>query len=411
MVEYLFFIINRREQSNLSTDLTAAATGVYFLYNLIIYFVFRRRIKMKTVRVIALLVSVVCAKACKTDENCSLNGLCVNEKCQCDPGFMGDSCAQLSLYGGGQIWPKKGSTNVSSWGYTAVTDTNGMVHSLVDVACGDHGVLTSGAGGSFIAHLTSESIEGEKTVKSMLSVPDSFGPHIWRANSKTYLIFRVNDIPQPGPKDVCPGNSSLPYPGLYNSAVIRPPFIKPMPPGNTQPDIWLAESEDVASDSWKVNSVYIKGVGKTHVSNPSVVYSKKLDRHVMAFRMNLAQEAIGIAISDSGSNATSYTYTSKIECTACEDPFIWIDSRDNFHVLYHYGPHGGHAFSTEATKNYITSPIDPFTLNVTYADGSHELFKRRERPEVIFENAIPKYFISSVLDKNGFAYTLMQELH
>eukprot|EP01060_Flectonema_neradi_P031639 TRINITY_DN4855_c0_g3_i2.p1 TRINITY_DN4855_c0_g3~~TRINITY_DN4855_c0_g3_i2.p1 ORF type:complete len:366 (+),score=84.56 TRINITY_DN4855_c0_g3_i2:48-1145(+) len=364
---------------------------------------------MNNIRAAAILMGLMGAEACSSDIDCSLNGVCKSDKCVCDTGFKGDTCAELNLYGGGQVWPEKGSTNASSWGYTTVTDDKGVVHTLVDVACGKDGVLASGGGGSFITHLTSNSVEGEKTVQSMFSVPISFGPHLWKGSSKTYVVFRVNLIPEPGPKDVCPGNGSLPYPGLYNGAILKPPAIKPMPPGEIQPDIWVAETTNVAADDWKVSPAFIKGVGNIHVSNPSVTYSSKLDRHVMAFRMNLQQEAIGIAISDAGS-ATNYTYTSKVNCTACEDPFIWVDSRDNFHVIWHRGPHGGHAFSKEATDNYITSPIYPFTLNVTYADGSKEVFKRRERPEIQFENGVPKNFFTGVYDQNGFGYTLQQEL-
>eukprot|EP00756_Hemistasia_phaeocysticola_P049963 Hpha_TRINITY_DN24573_c0_g1::TRINITY_DN24573_c0_g1_i1::g.172598::m.172598 len=352
------------------------------------------------------------ATGCSTNTDCSLNGVCQSdETCRCNAGWAGADCGALNLHGGVRMWPSaEEGANVSSWGISKVTDSKGITHTLVDVACGHDGVLASGGGGSFIVHLTSDTSAPDaslQTLRKMFAVPISFGPHMWTHDELIHAIIRANKIPAER-VPVCPGNTSLSYPGLYDGNPIRPPQIHPMPSSGGQPDMWIATTRDM--EDWDVKPVLISGREGIHVSNPSVTFSKTLQRHVMAFRMNLDREAIGVAVSDSASNFTNFVYTEQIHCTSCEDPFIYADAADNYHILYHKGPYGGHAFSSNASGGYVTSPTHPFTVNVTYADGSKEEFKRRERPAMRVENGVPSFFYSSVYDKKGFAYSFSQEL-
>eukprot|EP01060_Flectonema_neradi_P000696 TRINITY_DN10434_c3_g1_i1.p1 TRINITY_DN10434_c3_g1~~TRINITY_DN10434_c3_g1_i1.p1 ORF type:complete len:369 (+),score=70.15 TRINITY_DN10434_c3_g1_i1:42-1148(+) len=362
----------------------------------------------------ALLISALLTKGaegCSSNMNCSLNGVCQTDKtCRCNAGWTGDDCGSLNLHGGVRMWPSaEEGSNVSSWGISKVTDAKGITHTLVDVACGQSGVFHND---SFVAHLTSNSSAPDASlqkVKQMFSVPFSFGPHMWTHGDLVHAMFRVNTIPTNWKVPVCPGNTSRSYPGLYDEQnVIKPPQIEPMPSSGGQPNMWVATTRDM--EDWDVKPVHISGRDGIHVSNPSVTFSKTLQRHVMAFRWNGGQEHVGVAISDSASNYTHYTYTETLDCGGCEDPFIYEDAQKNFHILWHAGPHGGHSYSMNATSGYVTSSTLPFTLNVTYANGEKEEFLRRERPALHFENGVPKNFYSAVYDKKGFCYSLSQDL-
>jgi hypothetical protein len=48
---------------------------------------------------IAFIAALAFARACSTDDDCSLNGLCNTENatCTCDPGWLGNDCARLDL--------------------------------------------------------------------------------------------------------------------------------------------------------------------------------------------------------------------------------------------------------------------------------------------------------------------------
>ena len=70
-----------------------------------------------------------------------------------------------------------------------------------------------------------------------------------------------------------------------------------------------------------------------------------------------------------------------------EDPFIYKNSR-GYHMLYHDGPHGRHAWSQDGWfwDGYI-EPVDQderytdaYTMEVQFDDGRSVKMMRRERP-------------------------------
>ena len=349
------------------------------------------------------------AGVCVNDSDCSLNGKCENAKCVCFPYFRGDKCSILNLSGGGKVWPAEGAVNVSSWGMTTVyDDISKKYHTVVDVACDKSGVLVSGGGNSFMVHLTQSSVDAPRMLKEAVSVPVSFNPQMWTHGGVFYMIVRVNAILDK-PTEICPGNDSNSYPSLLDAAQIKPPKVQPMPPGEGQPLMWVATTTDMENPKWEVLPVSIEKPPAPHVSNPSVWFSDALQKHVMAFRYNSNQgEKIGIAFSDAGSHA-NYTAVTSLSCTGCEDPYLWADSEGHFHILYHQQQHGRHAYSATG-MNWTITEEDAFSVNVSYSATNVERMARRERPSMIHENGIPKYFYSAVKDAAGNAYTLRQDL-
>lgn len=130
--------------------------------------------------IVALCFSI---QACKTDEDCSLNGLCLPSTnsstltCHCDPGWIGASCGKLDLrpakrgMGYNHTSPNANTTNNpqykqwgnSSWGGNLIQDRveEGLFHLVFDMF--GHGCGLSGwRPMSFIARAESRTgVEGE----------------------------------------------------------------------------------------------------------------------------------------------------------------------------------------------------------------------------------------------------------
>eukprot|EP00041_Stephanoeca_diplocostata_P019148 m.407417 g.407417 ORF g.407417 m.407417 type:complete len:286 (+) comp21225_c0_seq8:253-1110(+) len=91
-----------------------------------------------------------------------------------------------------------------------------------------------------------------------------------------------------------------------------------------------------------------------------------------------------------------------------EDPFLWIDWRGNFHVLYHvycllpyrYGKecYSGHAFSNDGIS-WKFSAIEPYNGTIFFPRGGNMTFSTRERPHLLFVDKTrhtPKGVITAV---------------
>ena len=79
---------------------------------------------------------MLAAFACTTDLDCSLNGLCVSGRCQCDTPWIGERCGLLDLRPGEAgmhdvpLCAYHGDgPNFTSWGGSVVfDDTDGRYH-------------------------------------------------------------------------------------------------------------------------------------------------------------------------------------------------------------------------------------------------------------------------------------------
>jgi hypothetical protein len=72
-------------------------------------------------------------------------------------------------------------------------------------------------------------------------------------------------------------------------------------------------------------------------------------------------------------------------------PFVWQDSRGNFHALFHkftdeHPSCGGHAFSSDGAS-WTLHNTAAYTTTVTTADGASHSFFRRERPHLLFDQS------------------------
>ncbi|KAF5586674.1 uncharacterized protein FSUBG_12061 [Fusarium subglutinans] len=110
-----------------------------------------------------------------------------------------------------------------------------------------------------------------------------------------------------------------------------------------------------------------------------------------------------------------------------EDPFIWRDRRGNWHSINHWmidyvendkqqWPRvGSHLFSRKLTGPWHFKLQEAFSSNITFTDGSWQVFKRRERPKLFFSDdgkMTPLYLTNGVQEMNqtGAAFTLVQPI-
>lgn len=105
-------------------------------------------------------------------------------------------------------------------------------------------------------------------------------------------------------------------------------------------------------------------------------------------------------------------------CDHCqEDPFMWKDARDNWHVLYHrmFDPNGtspvpspgwpgGHAYSRDGL---VWSNISRcYTTGFRLADGRRYETLRRERPKLLFnEKKQPTHLFNGYITPDHGVYT------
>lgn len=104
----------------------------------------------------------------------------------------------------------------------------------------------------------------------------------------------------------------------------------------------------------------------------------------------------------------------------CEDGFFWeqIDNDgdnngeiESYHMLYHCGCNGEHSWSLDLMEwNY--GEEQPW-CEVQDVNGTDIVFKRRERPQIIFEgegNINAKYLYNAVQPQKGVSFNFVQEL-
>ncbi|QDS71890.1 hypothetical protein FKW77_010196 [Venturia effusa] len=325
--------------------------------------------------------------SCTTDEDCSLNGLCLREACTCDPGWLGPSCGKLDLRpakrgtGYNHTTPSLNSTGNlqykswgnSSWGGNIIRDRDDpeLFHLVYDQF--SHGCGLSGwRPASFIARAEARgSAEGPYIFQEKITKSFRHNAYAhWSEADQKYLLWSIGvDIPDPVQ---CGGINKANWPN--NISVSSAPTIR---------------------GPWAPFTVLING------TNPAP----------LSLAASSAQNATTILMSEdetiyaAPSYLGPYTLVSKapwnttdFSPTWAEDPFLYRDFRGHFHVLAHwmidlslspsrkYPRVGAHMFSRNLKGPWIFKPEygPAFTSEVAFEDGSVEVFGRRERPKVFF---------------------------
>ena len=381
-----------------------------------------------------LLLSPASSFSCTSSyPDCEANGECTSGTCTCYRGWKGPSCGSLDLapisLPAAHAWPLPIATNASSWGFSSILDADGSYHALAAVACGAAGVIGSGGGESWVAHLTSASPLGPWTLSPsapMFTPQTTFGPHITVTGEGTLaVVFRVNVLLN---STLCSGNSSGVEPaGLVSGALIPPSSLASGDPEQGT-SIYIATAKAMAGP-WQARNVSILGGGGVHKSNPSISYlatpAADGSRYAMAYRDNPGKGerlalALALAVGGPYTDVRNISFCPQTDrANGCEDPFFFQDPRNASlaHIVYHNGPTGWHLVGAlDGSEGWGGSPTGAaaYTLNVQLAGGGTLALLRRERPELHFRpDGSPSLLITGATSMEGptlRAWSLLQEV-
>ena len=220
---------------------------------------------------------LVAAFSCASTADCENNGDCSAGACACRAGWAGASCGALALapaaLPAAQAWPLAAAQlNASAWGFSRVFDAaDGRHHALVAVACGSAGVIGSGGGESFIAHVEADQPAGPWALAArhaMFTPQTTFGPHLARGDGLFVAVFRVNLLLN---ASLCAGASAAPAPAALLADAAIPPSELASGDPEKGTSIWVGYAAAMAGP-WQVANVSISGGGGVHKSNPSIAF-------------------------------------------------------------------------------------------------------------------------------------------
>lgn len=338
------------------------------------------------------------ALSCRTDEDCSLNGLCDTKTsaCACDAAWKGTACDALALIDVpndtlGRVWPPDGNT--SSWGAN-ILFRNGSWHMVVSEMAGHCGLHTW-THNSFLRHAVSRTADGR--VNAALAGP-------YAAREAVMPWFSHNAMPYALPN----GSVVVYHVGLGTPRGANGSHFTNCRDGVTPAEDatftslplapWapLPYTDDASNDgnwSWRfANMTLAPGSaaasgGDGHIGNLGpLTFANGTTLLSYTIRSGPFKQSFGLAVGDTphGPFAPRITgnWSLPVVVTHGEDSFLWRDRRGHYHLLYHTGgATGGHAFSRDA-HTWTQSAGDAYTATVGHHGGATK-YAMRQRPALV----------------------------
>jgi hypothetical protein len=339
------------------------------------------------------LLLAVGAEACSSDLDCSLNGVCgAGGACACDTPWAGDAC-ELLLRGatrvtGGGIYGY--DPNITSWGGNVIRDADGTFHLYASEMAGRDCGLHVWYDQSTVVHATADNVEGPYTKRTTVLGAEAHNPQTIVANGSWY-IFHIGTANSSLVPEDCDGtvkNEKKHKDGAKPTVALTITTA-----GST---LHRARGPDGPFEA-------VAGA-PSDCNNPSPVMHPNGTLYLFCtwnLRASLSGSPEGPwaaprSVSPPSTNDRNW-----------EDPFLWIDARDHWHVLSHtwsalpYPSNAisGHGFSIDGTLWHF-SPSEPYGNAVTHADGSVQRFSTLERPKLLFADParprVPTHLINGV---------------
>jgi len=364
------------------------------------------------------------ALACRTDDDCHLNGVCTTQStCSCAPGWTGSTCAQLHLLPA-KPRPFAGyeEADTASWGGSVLEDpSTGLFHMYVSRMAGHCG-LRSWTSNSEVVHATSLDPEGPYVFAEVVVPHFAHGPKVRRLADGRFLMMYLG-CGEPFQPYVhgCANGTTPPHaaggagdPNGRHAAVCSQFNVSvrtaasPEGPWSAPRQVFLSGG---GQQSWFVNS-------STIFTNPSP-FPLKNGSLICSYRAN-AMGAEHVSVATAAGVDGPYLDTRALPALengngswGTEDPFLWRDERQHWHMLMHnLGAAGvsSHAYSRDG-QTWTRATEEPYTKLVEFADGSRREMNSRERPELMLSaEGTPRYFVSGVTVDDDYTYTLVVKL-
>ena len=329
-------------------------------------------LKFTSIVVTLLLTLVTCAAACNTDMDCSLNGKCSAGACVCSKGWHGVECELLSLAPAPPGGAYGFSPNISSWGAHVVrVKSDDLFHMYVSELWGGCGISESWRQNSHVIHATAQTALGPYVYEDTSLPPEATCNHVLVVENGTRIV-QYHQGRSGGGKGrlVKCDNTTMPN------------------------ETWAPVQQHKIHESFSPAGPWTVGKGTMPAgiicNNPAPLLLKNgsvaMFCHGPGIRLALAPSydaPFGSAtfISQEGSYPIPHT--------VWEDPFGYLDSEGNWHLLAHVYPTNtsnwmqyaeivaGHAFSRDGVE-WRFHPTPPWTADVTNVDGSKRHYGLRD---------------------------------
>eukprot|EP00051_Salpingoeca_urceolata_P011190 m.138251 g.138251 ORF g.138251 m.138251 type:complete len:393 (+) comp17022_c0_seq1:27-1205(+) len=362
------------------------------------------------------------ANGCTSASDCQLNGACVQGACQCDKGWQGPACGNLSLaapvvaYGYGNSAVSKGTAPSSSWGggppvYDAATK---QYHLFVTEIAGHCGMCTWGRMSQAV-HAVSPTVEGPYR-RLDVAVPTQTHNtyYAYSPTDKVHLIYHIGPSDNP--------SSCNPY---YNCSQgftpecsgLRPPTDWPKPTCATQGPAYVHYSKSLDGPWLDGGRCDINKTGMppaAGASNPAPYIfpngtvllvargkdaSSEHGHHEIMHNIFLYRAPAWNAryewVRGHGVNGSLNIGNGKVPT---EDPVIWRGRR-GFHILFHSHPGLTHAWSENGLSwQWSGDLIGPY---VAPGKGDHE----RPRVAIDASGDLDAVFVSQEIGPNDASCT------
>ena len=339
------------------------------------------------------------SSSCTTNLNCSLNGVCEDGACKCDAAWRGTACGELNFKPTNKATGDLRIPNVSTWGMTVLPKqpADAEWHGLfaeMSRGCG----LTSWETNSLISHAVAPTPDGPWTRKGTALGVWAHTPSAIVARDGTIVLFHLGSGV---------GGGALPGSREYNASCSagRSPcgthpehHCGPHPQADalalaatTTVSFHIATSPDGPWTKATANITDPRGIEKRAVAAGIV------EAENFAFDTPFAHPNGTIYIVTAGKSILRaedwrgpYEVIATQACGPGEDSYLYVDTRDHFHCLYHRAPfpnltaQGGHAYSEDGFTWFVGAAA-AYPAAIRYSDGTVAHYGKRERPHLIWD--------------------------
>eukprot|EP01061_Rhynchopus_euleeides_P015551 TRINITY_DN2650_c0_g1_i1.p1 TRINITY_DN2650_c0_g1~~TRINITY_DN2650_c0_g1_i1.p1 ORF type:complete len:474 (+),score=194.63 TRINITY_DN2650_c0_g1_i1:320-1741(+) len=328
---------------------------------------------------------------CKSDANCQFNGECntATGQCSCEVGWGGPRCQELQLLpavkGAGY---NKSAEHISSWGGTVLMDkkntNNDTKYHMYIAEMEEHCGLNSWVVNSVLTHAQStKGADGPYEKKAVLSGAFSHEPNAMMGPNGEFAMFYSYY------------NYSVPLCQCEDGST---------PPGCDGPVLQVRQ-EVLAYSETPEGPFKTCVVWEDRAKNPpltptddtnlaGVVLSNGSFIGMMRHWDDGFGSVMHLVTAQDWKNCSGYTIQQallfpQLPLAGAEDPFVYLDCKGRFHAIFH-NKSPGNADAVVGAHAYSENGLDWIFAGSIYdnvvhnADGTTDVFSRRERPHFIF---------------------------
>lgn len=354
-----------------------------------------------TTRVALLMLFTVVGSnaACTDDVGCSLNGKCVSGNCSCDAGWTGTACGELAL---GPTDPRLGhpwAGDASSWGGYPLLADDGTWHLFYSQFARGCGLQHWGTN-SRVVHAVASDPTGPFVDVDVVEPAFSHNAQAMRAIDGTWVVWYIGCGQGEAVQDCggCPAdnlplaNRTVPTGGPGTN---KSPWCAPYPFGALGEGYVSYSSAPTPYGPWTPLGVpafagsndtsrwdrFVTNPAPWALPNGSVVLALSGDGGVSG-------KCLGVATAPSWQGPYTVEGGPVAAISAGEDPFLWVDTRGNRHMVWHDDSgtsNGGHAWAAvDSPQQWTVGTRELYNGTLTWANGTLFTVYDRERPKLVF---------------------------